>query len=405
MTKPFDLIVFGATGFTGRLVAEYLFKTYGTSGVVRWAVAGRSQTKLEQVRNELGIDKALPLLVADAADPAALKVLVAQAKVVITTVGPYQLYGQALITACAQAGTDYVDLCGEPGWMAQMIPLLQGPAAQSGARITFSCGFDSIPFDLGVVFLQQAAQERLGAPLVRVHGCVKTIKGGPSGGTIASLMSTLEAGGRDPKLKTVLANPFALTPGFTGPAQPDEASAQWDELAQAWTGPFVMATINTKNVHRTHALRGHPWGTGFVYSERMLTGSGPVGKTAAKALARSTRVQNLLLAFAPSRALIRRFALPQPGQGPTLSQREKGRYEVLFYGQTADGKTLSASVAGDRDPGYGSTSKMIGEAALCLAQDVDHSMAPGGVWTPGAAMGLTLVRRLQQRAGLAFKVL
>ena len=405
MTKPFDLIVFGATGFTGRLVAEYLFKTYGTSGVVRWAVAGRSQTKLEQVRNELGIDKALPLLVADAADPAALKVLVAQAKVVITTVGPYQLYGQALITACAQAGTDYVDLCGEPGWMAQMIPLLQGPAAQSGARITFSCGFDSIPFDLGVVFLQQAAQERLGAPLVRVHGCVKTIKGGPSGGTIASLMSTLEAGGRDPKLKTVLANPFALTPGFTGPAQPDEASAQWDELAQAWTGPFVMATINTKNVHRTHALRGHPWGTGFVYSERMLTGSGPVGKTAAKALARSTRVQNLLLAFAPSRALIRRFALPQPGQGPTLSQREKGRYEVLFYGQTADGQTLSASVAGDRDPGYGSTSKMIGEAALCLAQDVDHSMAPGGVWTPGAAMGLTLVRRLQQRAGLAFKVL
>ena len=405
MNKPFDLIVFGATGFTGRLVAEYLFKTYGTGGTVKWAMAGRSRSKLEQVRNELAIDKALPLLVADAADPAALKALVAQAKVVITTVGPYQLHGQALITACAQAGTDYVDLCGEPGWMAQMIPLLQGPASQSGARITFSCGFDSIPFDLGVVFLQQAAQERFGAPLVRVHGRVKTIKGGPSGGTIASLMSTLEASGRDPKLKAVLANPFALTPGFTGPAQPDDDGAQWDEMAQAWTGPFVMATINTKNVHRTHALRGHPWGTGFVYSERMLTGSGPVGQAAAKALARSTRVQNLLLAFAPSRALIRRFALPQPGQGPTLSQREKGRYEVLFYGQTTDGQTLSARVAGDRDPGYGSTCKMIREAALCLAQDVDRGMAPGGVWTPGAAMGLTLVRRLQERAGLTFKVL
>ena len=405
MNKPFDLIVFGATGFTGRLVAEYLFKTYGTGGTVKWAMAGRSRSKLEQVRNELAIDKALPLLVADAADPAALKALVAQAKVVITTVGPYQLHGQALITACAQAGTDYVDLCGEPGWMAQMIPLLQGPASQSGARITFSCGFDSIPFDLGVVFLQQAAQERFGAPLVRVHGRVKTIKGGPSGGTIASLMSTLEASGRDPKLKAVLANPFALTPGFTGPAQPDDDGAQWDEMAQAWTGPFVMATINTKNVHRTHALRGHPWGTGFVYSERMLTGSGPVGQAAAKALARSTRVQNLLLAFAPSRALIRRFALPQPGQGPTLSQREKGRYEVLFYGQTTDGQTLSARVAGDRDPGYGSTCKMISEAALCLAQDVDRGMAPGGVWTPGAAMGLTLVRRLQERAGLTFKVL
>ena len=405
MTKPFDLIVFGATGFTGRLVVEYLFKTYGSSGSVQWAMAGRSQAKLKEVRNALGISAALPLLVADATDPEALRVLVAQAKVVITTVGPYQLHGQALIEACAQAGTDYVDLCGEPGWMAQMIPLLQGPAAQSGARITFSCGFDSIPFDLGVVFLQQAAQERFGAPLLRVHGCVKTIKGGPSGGTIASLMSTLEASGRDPKLKAVLANPFALTPGFTGPVQPDDGNAQWDELAQAWTGPFVMATINTKNVHRTHALRGHPWGTGFVYSERMLTGGGPVGQAAAKALARSTRVQNLLLAFAPSRALIRRFALPQPGQGPTQAQREKGRYEVLFYGQTADGQTLGASVAGDRDPGYGSTSKMISEAALCLAQDVDHTMAPGGVWTPGAAMGLTLVRRLQERAGLAFKVL
>ena len=405
MTKPFDLIVFGATGFTGRLVVEYLFKTYGSSGSVQWAMAGRSQAKLKEVRNALGISAALPLLVADATDPEALRVLVAQAKVVITTVGPYQLHGQALIEACAQAGTDYVDLCGEPGWMAQMIPLLQGPAAQSGARITFSCGFDSIPFDLGVVFLQQAAQERFGAPLLRVHGCVKTIKGGPSGGTIASLMSTLEASGRDPKLKAVLANPFALTPGFTGPVQSDDGNAQWDELAQAWTGPFVMATINTKNVHRTHALRGHPWGTGFVYSERMLTGGGPVGQAAAKALARSTRVQNLLLAFAPSRALIRRFALPQPGQGPTQAQREKGRYEVLFYGQTADGQTLSASVAGDRDPGYGSTSKMISEAALCLAQDVDHTMAPGGVWTPGAAMGLTLVRRLQERAGLAFKVL
>ncbi|AOF86210.1 saccharopine dehydrogenase family protein [Hydrogenophaga sp. RAC07] len=405
MDKAFDIILFGATGFTGRLVAEYLHKTYGVDGGVAWAMAGRSLEKLTRVRDELGIGPALPLLVADATDAAALARLVTQARVVITTVGPYQTHGQPLVDACAQAGTDYVDLCGEPGWMAQMIPRLQGPAAASGARIVFSCGFDSIPFDLGVVYLQQEAMQRLGAPLVRVHGRVKVMKGGFSGGTAASLLATLEAAGRDPGLARTLSDPFALTPGFRGPRQPDDSTAAFDELAQSWSGPFVMAPINTKNVHRTHALRGHPWGTNFVYSERLLTGSGRGGEKRAKALARNTRLQNALLAFGPTRALIRRFALPQPGQGPTKEQREKGRYEVLFIGQTADGRTLRASVKGDRDPGYGSTCKLISETALCLARETGHDSTPGGVWTPGAAMGLTLVRRLQEHAGLTFQIL
>ncbi len=404
MNKTFDIIVFGATGFTGRLVAEYLHTTYGANGGVTWAMAGRSLEKLTQVRDALGIDAALPLLVADATDAKALAQLVAQARVVITTVGPYQKHGQALVDACAHAGTDYVDLCGEPGWMAQMIPRLQGPAAASGARIVFSCGFDSIPFDLGVVFLQHEAMQRLGAPLVRVHGRVKVMKGGFSGGTAASLLATLETAGRDPTLARTLADPFALTPGFRGPRQPDDSTAAFDELAQSWTGPFVMAPINTKNVHRTHALRGHPWGADFTYSERMLTGGGEGGEKRAKTLARNTRVQNALLAFGPTRALIRRFALPQPGQGPDKEQREKGRYEVLFIGNTADGRTLRASVKGDRDPGYGSTCKLISETALCLARETSQTMAPGGVWTPGAAMGLTLVRRLQERAGLSFEI-
>lgn len=404
MHKPYDIIVFGATGFTGRLVAEYLHNAHGVNSGVAWAMAGRSLEKLTQVRDELGIGPALPLLVADATDATALAQLVAQARVVITTVGPYQKHGQPLVDACAQAGTDYVDLCGEPGWMAQMIPRLQGPAAASGARIVFSCGFDSIPFDLGVVYLQHEAMQRLGAPLVRVHGRVKVMKGGFSGGTAASLIATLETAGRDPALARTLADPFALTPGFRGPAQPDDSTAAFDELAQSWTGPFVMAPINTKNVHRTHALRGHPWGTDFVYSERLLTGGGDGGEKRAKALARNTWLQNALLAFGPTRALIRRFALPQPGQGPTKEQREKGRYEVLFIGQTADGRTLRASVKGDRDPGYGSTCKLISETALCLARETDRDMTPGGVWTPGAAMGLTLVRRLQERAGLSFEI-
>lgn len=405
MKKPtLDLIVFGATGFTGRLVAEYLNATYGVGGDVTWAMAGRSLDKLTRVRTELGISEALPLLVADASDTAALKKLVAQARVVITTVGPYQLHGNELVAACAKAGTDYVDLCGEPAWMAQQIPLLQKPAAASGARIVFSCGFDSIPFDLGVVFLQHESMQRLGEPLVRVHGRVKTMKGTFSGGTAASLLATMEAVGRDRSLIKTLGNPYALVPGFKGLRQPNDGVAEYDELAKSWTAPFVMAPINTKNVHRTHALRGHPWGKDFIYSERMLTGKGNKGEQRARKTARNTKIQNVLLAIGPTRALIRRFALPKPGEGPNQHQRETGHYELLFVGQTASGQVLSATVKGDRDPGYGSTCKLITESALCLANEVDHQMAPGGVWTPGAAMGLTLASRLQERAGLSFAI-
>ena len=416
-SKTYDLIVFGATGFTGRLVAEYLHTHYGQTSThgdrppVRWAMAGRSLDKLKAVRAEIGAGESVPLIVADAGSVEALTALVAQTRVVITTVGPYQQYGEPLVRACAAAGTDYVDLCGEPLWMAKMIPQLQAPALANGARIVFSCGFDSIPFDLGVTYLQAQAQERFGAPLQRVRGRVRVMKGGFSGGTAASLMGQLEHISANPALAKVFADPFALTPGFRGPAQPEGETAQYDESAKCWSGPFVMAAINTKNVHRTNALRGHPWGTDFLYDERMLTRDGEVGAKLARALARTTRVQNLLLGFGPSRALIRRFALPKPGQGPSKRQRESGRYEILFSGETAAGQHLAAVVKGDRDPGYASTSKLITEAALCLARDVatrasgtDKAWTPGGVWTPGAAMGLTLVRRLHARAGLTFEM-
>ena len=404
MSKTFDVIIFGATGFTGRLVAEYLNSTYGVGGEVAWAMAGRSLAKLEEVRGLIGAPESLPLLVAEAADAVGLAKLVRQAQVVIATAGPYQLHGRALITACAQAGTDYVDLCGEPAWMAQMIPLLDAPARTSGARIVFSCGFDSIPFDLGVVFLQDEAQRRFGVPLQRVGARVKTIRGGMSGGTVASGLATLEQIARDPALARTMADPFALTPGFRGPPQPDGNSALFDELTQCWTGPFMMAAINTKNVHRTNLLRGHPWGRDFAYDERVVTGTGLAGAAAAQMLALGTRVQPALLGFAPLRDLALRFVLPRPGQGPTRRQREAGRYVIDFVGLTADGRNLKARVRGDRDPGYGSTSKMISETALCLVKDVDRSTTGGGVWTPGAAMGLTLARRLQARAGLTFAI-
>ncbi|HSH90609.1 MAG TPA: saccharopine dehydrogenase NADP-binding domain-containing protein [Ramlibacter sp.] len=404
MPKSFDLIVFGATGFTGRLVAEFLNKSYGVGKDVNWAIAGRNRDKLIEVRDQIGASSKLPLLTADASDSAALDTLVSQAKVIITTVGPYQRHGEPLITACARNGSDYVDLCGEPAWMAKMIPLLQQPAQASGARIVFSCGFDSIPFDLGVVFLQAESQRRFGVPMTRVRGRVKVIKGGPSGGTIASGMATFEEMGRNPTVARTMADAFALTPGFRGPAQPDTDSATYDDKAKSWTAPFVMAAINTKNVHRTNALRGHPWGTDFIYDERMMTGDGALGHQRAKAMSRATRVQNMMLGFAPARAVLSRFVLPKPGEGPTQRQRETGHYEVLFIGETANGQVLKATVKGDRDPGYGSTSKMITESALCLLHDVDRSEAAGGVWTAGAAMGLALVRRLEANAGLSFSI-
>jgi short subunit dehydrogenase-like uncharacterized protein len=404
MEKPFDLIVFGATGFTGRLVAEYLLQTYGASDTVAWAMAGRNPDKLAATRREIGAPESLQLLQADATDAAALAGLVRQARVVISTVGPYQLHGEPLLQASVDAGTDYVDLCGEPLWMAQMIARHEAAARASGARIVFSCGFDSIPFDLGVVFLQAEAQRRFGRPLQRVRGRVCVMKGGFSGGTMASALATVEAIGRDRGLARVLADPFALTPGFRGPAQPEVDSAAYDEAADAWTGPFVMAAINTKNVHRSNALRGHPWGSDFVYDERMLTGGGAAGERRARALARTAKLQTAALGFGPARELLRRFVLPRPGQGPSRRERDHGHYEVLFIGDTAQRQRLRAVVRGDRDPGYGSTCKLISESALCLAQDTRPAMCGGGIWTPGAAMGLALVRRLQARAGLSFAI-
>ena len=402
MSPELDLVVYGATGFTGRLVAEVLQSTYGDDGTLAWALAGRDAARLARVRDEIGARRSLPLLTADADDPAALAALARHTHAVITTVGPYQRHGEALVRACAAAGTDYVDLCGEPLWMARMIAALAAPARASGARIVFSCGFDSIPFDLGVVFLQAEARARFGTALPRVGARVRSIRGGMSGGTAASALATLDRIARDPAAARRLADPFALTPGFRGPDQPDGDDAAFDELAQAWTGPFPMAAINTKNVHRTNALRGHPWGRDFCYDERVVTGSGIAGAALAQALAQAGRAQSVLSGWGPLRELAQ--GLIRPGQGPSRAQREAGRFVVDIIGLAADGRRLKATVVGDRDPGYGSTSRMIAESALCLRRDVDRTMTPGGVWTAGAAMGLALVRRLQAHAGLSFEI-
>ncbi|TPG13527.1 saccharopine dehydrogenase family protein [Sphingomonas oligophenolica] len=381
-TRDFDVIVYGATGFTGRLVAEYLVG----KRTPRWAMAGRSLTKLEEVRDLIGAPADTPLVVADADDPATLATMCARTRVVLTTVGPYQLYGTALVAACAASGTGYVDLCGEPAWMRHMIDAHHDEAKRTGARIVFSCGFDSIPFDLGVLTLQECALAKFGRPAPRVKGRVRQMQGGFSGGTAASLKATLAAAARDPSLVKLLTSSFALTPGFKGAHQPTGLIPEYDSTIGAWVAPFVMAPINTKNVHRTNFLLGNRYGDDFVYDEMMVApGLGEIGKAAADAIAKYNPFGS--------------EGGPKPGEGPSKADRDAGHYDILFAGLMPDGTRIDAVVTGDRDPGYGSTSKMIAESALCLVEDV---AGDGGIWTPGALMGPELRTRLKAHAGLTF---
>ena len=377
----FDIIVYGASGFTGRLVAEYL----AARGITRWAMGGRSLTKLTEVRDEMGLPAETPLVVANSDDPASLELMCARTRVIITTVGPYQLYGPQLVAACAKTGTDYVDLCGEPAWMRQMIDAHDDAAKASGARIVFSCGFDSIPFDLGVWFLQQEAVKTHGKPAPRVKGRVRKMQGGASGGTIASLTETMKAAAKNPKIIGLLKSSFALTPGFEGPPQPAGLMPEYDSATGTWTAPFVMAPINTKNVHRTNFLLGHAYGRDFVYDEMIMTTLGDAGRAMAEAIAKANPFGDSKIA---------------PGEGPSKEERENGFYDVLFIGEYPDGTQVRASVQGDKDPGYGSTSKMIAESALTLLE----TDAPGGVVTPGAIIAAPLMARLVKHAGLTFGV-
>lgn len=384
MAKEFDLVVYGATGYTGRLVAEYLIQRYGADSSLKWAMAGRSHGKLREVRTEIDPLEATPLIVADAADPASLRAMANRAKCVVTTVGPYQLYGEPLVAACAESGTDYVDLCGEPAWMRVMIDKYDAAAKKSGARIVFSCGFDSIPFDLGVWFTQEEAMKEFGAPAREIRCRVRAMKGKFSGGTAASLKATMAAAFKDPSIIELLKNPFALTPGFDGGKQPPGSKPV--EENGVWMAPFIMAPINTKNVHRSNFLMNHPYGKEFLYSEMMMTGPGAQGETIAKAVAADTSLMG--------------DDAPKPGEGPTKEERDTGFYDILFIGETARGEKIRSHCKGDRDPGYGSTSKMIAESAICLVKD--RPGTEGGVLTPASAMGRTLVKRLEANAGLTF---
>ncbi len=335
-SSKFDIIVYGATGFTGQLVAEYLATQYRDDKQLKWAMAGRSLDKLTSIRDAIGASADTALIVADAGDVDSMKAMIAQTKSVISTVGPYQLYGSELIAACAASGTDYIDLCGEPVWMRQM-----------------------------------------------------SMKGTFSGGTYASIKATFTAATKDLSLVALLKNPFALTPGFEGPKQPPGNKPLFDEELQSWTAPFVMSTINTRSIHRSNMLMGFPYGRDFIYDEMVLTGPGEQGQANAK------------LVMAANNKMSGHEA-PKPGEGPSKEERETGSYDLLFVALAPDGRQVHIAVKGDRDPGYGATAKMIAECAICLLRDTREVRA--GIWTPGAAMGDRLIKRLAAHAGMTFQV-
>lgn len=410
MAQPVHhLVVFGATSFVGQILTRHLFQRHGAGGEVSWAIAGRSQAKLEELRASLGdAAAALPILLADAADEAALAQLCAQAKVVVSTVGPYALYGSPLVKVCAETGTDYCDLTGEVQWIQRMIAAHEATAQRTGARIVHCCGFDSIPSDLGVHVLQSAALARFGAPATRVKLRIKALRGGFSGGTVASLMNVMREVAQDPSLRKVLTDPYVIAPSLLSarpPRQPEVRLAEYDADAKVWLAPFVMAAINTRIVHRSNALSGGRYGAEFSYDEAVMSGPGLKGRATATAMALGLGGFVALAAIPPTRWLLEQYVVPKPGEGPSPAAQESGFYDIRFHGRTAAGDTLRAKVTGDRDPGYGSTGKMLGEAAACLAFDIPKTRLGGGFWTPATAMGDALVKRLQQHAGLSFEVL
>ena len=406
--KPsYDLVVFGATGFVGRILCGYLLSQVGASDSIRWAIAGRSKAKLETLAAELGNKgDRLPYIVADATDETSLKKLCAQTRVVISTVGPYALHGEPLVKACADTGTDYCDLTGEPQWIRQMIERYSIAAQGSGAHIVHCCGFDSIPSDLGVHYLQQQAQQRFGQPCHRIKMRVKSAQGGVSGGTVASGVNLIQSARLDPELRQELDNPYSLcseTPQSSA-HPPALVPVQYDPDFQEWVSPFVMAAINTRIVLRSNALMNYPYSKSFQYEEAVLTGDNAAGWLTAKGLSAALSGSAVAMAFSPTRWLLENTIIPKQGEGPSQASQEEGFYDLRFWGVTGKGENIEIKVVGDRDPGYGSTSKILGQTGLCLAESFAETDKPGGFWTPASMFGSVLIERLEKSAGLTFEV-
>lgn len=403
-TPQYDIILFGATSFVGDILTGYMMQQDPHSQSIKWAIAGRSESKINALK-ERHQAQSIPHVIADADNVQQLEAMVKQTKVVVSTVGPYALYGEPLVKACVEYGVDYCDLTGEVQWYKRMVDKYETTAKQKGARIVHCSGFDSLPSDLGVYFLQQQAQAQFGEPCTEVKLGVAKLKGGASGGTVASMVNIAKEAAKDPALRKELQNPYSICPsghGFTK-RQTNISGAVYDEDFEQWLGPFVMAAINTRVVHRSNALSHNAYGNEFAYSEAMLMGRGGKGKSRARNMGLGLGAFMILAAIGPTRWILEKFVLPKPGEGPSPEEQLKGGFEYRFVGKTESGKKLTVVVTGDRDPGYGSTAKMLGQAAICLS-NIPKEAKSGGFWTPATIYQDDLISRLQAHSGITFEV-
>ncbi len=408
--RPYAVILYGATSFVGQITAHYLTNFLSNAkkkdgSNVTWAIAGRDEEKLNELQSKL--ESKVDIVIANSKDSASLDEMTKQTQVIISTVGPYLKYGEPLIKSCAENGTDYVDLTGEAIFIKDMMDKYQETAKQSGARIVNSCGFDSIPSDLGVYFTQTKAEEKFGEACNVIHMRVKAAKGGISGGTIASMATIFEEVGEDKSRRKQVANPYLLNDDTDVPnvRQDNVSKPEYDSTHKRWLAPFVMASINTRIVHRSNQLLGYEYGRDFKYDEAMWMKDGVKGKLSSYAMSAGLLGFATAMMIKPSRELLSKHVLPKAGTGPSKDEQENGYFDIRHFGQTAKNDTITVKVTGDKDPGYGSTSRMLAQAALCLAQDINKEDVGGGFWTPASAMGDKLIARLEEHSGLSFEVI
>ncbi|WP_201593891.1 saccharopine dehydrogenase family protein [Psychrobacter fulvigenes] len=419
--RPYAVVLYGATSFVGQITAHYLAQFLSNKkstddsekSAVTWAIAGRDKEKLEKLQSELSkaqnneeTDKKVDIIIANSDDDTSLDEMTKQTQVIISTVGPYLKYGEPLIKSCVNNGTDYVDLTGEAIFIKDMMDKYQAKAQQTGARIVNSCGFDSIPSDLGVYFTQQQAETKFNQQCDVIHMRVKAAKGGLSGGTIASMATIFEEVGKDKARRKQVANPYLLNDDTDAPnvRQDNISKPEYDSEHERWLAPFVMASINTRIVHRSNQLLGYEYGRDFKYDEAMWMKDGIKGQLSSYAMSAGLLGFATAMMIKPSRELLSKHVLPKSGSGPSKSEQENGYFDIRFFGETSEKDSISTKVTGDKDPGYGSTSRMLAQSALCLAQDVTKAEVAGGFWTPASAMGNKLLTRLEDHAGLSFEV-
>ena len=408
--RTYAVVLYGATSCVGKITAHYLAEFLSANKdasdtTVTWAIAGRDQEKLNELQSNL--TSKVDIIVANSDDAASLDAMIEQTQVIISTVGPYLKYGEPLIKSCVDNGTDYVDLTGEAIFIKDMMDKYQEAAKQSGARIVNSCGFDSIPSDLGVYFTQKQAEAKFDSACDVIHMRVKAAKGGLSGGTIASMATIFEEVGQDKSRRKQVANPYLLNDDKDAPnvRQSNVSKPEYDSEHQRWLAPFVMASINTRIVHRSNQLLGYEYGREFKYDEAMWMKDGIKGKLTSYALSAGLLGFATAMMITPSRELLSKHVLPKSGSGPSKEEQENGFFDIRLFGQTANQESIVTKVTGDKDPGYGSTSRMLSQAALCLAQDISKDEIGGGFWTPASAMGDKLLDRLEEHAGLSFEVI